>query len=112
MTAIACPRCGEDTDLHGDRSGDVITITCGACGTVWERDTNPTCPRCGSTDVRPAYEAIVEKARGTQLSMQSVRLVHLCPDCDAERLAAYQVSNRPLPPPELPTASGERERAR
>ncbi|MEQ9322676.1 MAG: hypothetical protein RIF41_26155 [Polyangiaceae bacterium] len=109
MTRIGSPRCGEVDDLHGDRAGDVITITCGACATVWDRDTSPSCGTCGSTDVRPAFEAIVEKSRGTQLSMQSVRLVYLCPRCDAERLAEYQVSNRPLPPPELPTASGQRD---
>ncbi|MDH3754663.1 MAG: transposase [Acidimicrobiia bacterium] len=110
MTDIACPRCGETEELLGERTDDAITVTCESCGTVWDRDLSPRCDTCGSTDVRPAYQAIVEKSRGTQLSMQSVRLVHLCPICDAERLAEYQVSNRPLAPDELPTASGEHPR--
>ncbi len=100
---VACPHCGEDERLLGERDGDVITVRCEACGLRWDRDLSPACRVCGSTDVRPAFQAIVEKSRGTQLSMQSLRLVHLCPDCDAEQLAAYQVSNRPLPPDELPT---------
>lgn len=104
---IACPHCGEDDDLEGRRDGDTITIVCGACGLQWDRDLKPTCPTCGSTDVRPAFQAIVEKSRGTQLSMQSVKLLHLCPTCDEELLARYQVSNRPLPPDELPTTSGD-----
>ena len=100
---IACPNCGEEDDLSGSSEGDAIVILCGACGLHWERDLTPTCPTCGTTEVRPAYQAIVEKSRGTQLSMQSVKLTHLCPDCDAATYDTYQVSNRPLPPDELPT---------
>jgi len=100
---IACPHCGEDERLRGQRDGDTISVVCEACGLTWDRDLSPICDGCGSRDVRPAFQAIVEKSRGTQLSMQSLRLVHLCPDCDAEVLARYQVSNRPLPPDELPT---------
>ena len=104
---IACPNCGEEDDLQGRRDGDQIAIVCGSCGLHWDRDLTPTCPTCSSTEVRPAFQAIVEKSRGTQLSMQSVKLLYLCPTCDTERLAEYQVSNRPLPPDELPTTSGD-----
>lgn len=99
---LVCAQCGEDDDLLGERNGEVITITCGACGLIWDRDLAPRCKRCDSTEVRPAFQAILEKSRGTQLSMQSVRLVHLCPDCDSDRLRAYLRSNTPLPPDELP----------
>jgi len=69
----------------------------------WERDLTPRCPTCGRTDVHPAFEAVVEKSRGTQLSMQSARLIHLCPACDGARLADYHQTNSPLMPAELPT---------
>ena len=102
MPHIACANCGEEEHLLGERVGDSITITCEVCGLVWDRDLTPRCPSCDSLDVRPAFQAIVDKSRGTQLSIQSMRLVHLCPTCDADRLADYLQSNSPLPPAELP----------
>ena len=102
-TLVACPRCGEDENLDGHTVDAVIVVHCGSCELEWERDFTPRCETCGSTDVRPAFEAIVEKSRGTQLSMQSARLMHLCPICDAARLADYHQTNSPLMPDELPT---------
>ena len=102
MTDIVCANCGEDEQLIGERTGAAITVTCEICGLVWDRDLTPSCGSCGSTEVRPAFQAIVDKSRGTQLSIQSMRLVHLCPTCDADRLADYLQSNSPLPPDELP----------
>ncbi len=102
MSDLTCANCGEDDDLLGERDGEVITITCQACGLVWDRDLAPSCGTCGSTDVRPAFQAILDKSRGTQLSIQSMRLVHLCPTCDPEKLEAYLHSNTPIPPDELP----------
>jgi len=99
---IACANCGEEEELSGSRSGDTITITCEKCGLIWDRDLTPVCRSCGSTEVRAAFKAIVDKSRGTQLSIQSMRLVYLCPECDAELLADYLQSNSPLPPDELP----------
>ncbi len=72
---------------------------------MWDRDLEPRCPTCGSADVRPALQSIVEKSRGTQLSIQSMRVVHLCPVCDPERLAVWNQGNTPLPPDELPVDS-------
>jgi len=48
--------------------------------------------------------AIVEKGRGTQLSVVGTRTVYLCSMCDAETLERYH-RNRPNPlmPNELPT---------
>jgi len=102
MAIIACAQCGEEENLDGERTGDIIEITCGSCGLVWDRDLTPSCETCGSADVRPAFQAIVDKSRGTQLSIQTMRLVHLCPHCQPELLADYLASNSPLSPPELP----------
>jgi predicted RNA-binding Zn-ribbon protein involved in translation (DUF1610 family) len=101
---LVCASCGEDDRLRGERDDerDVITITCDSCGLVWDRNLTPSCPTCGSSDVRPAFQAMLDKSRGTQLSIQSMRLVHLCPVCDADTLADYVKSNTPLPPDELP----------
>ena len=48
--------------------------------------------------------AILEKGRGTQLSVVGTRIVYLCSACDAESLDRYH-RNRPNPlmPDELPT---------
>jgi transcription elongation factor Elf1 len=100
---VSCPRCNEEEDLNGSTVDGAILVTCGACDLEWERDVTPRCPTCASADVRPAFEAIVEKSRGTQLSMQSARLVHLCSTCDAARLADYHRTSSPLMPDELPT---------
>lgn len=53
--------------------------------------------------------AIVEKGRGTQLSVVGTRIVLLCSECDAEALDRYH-RNRPNPlmPDELPTIDPER----
>lgn len=103
MDDLICPRCGEDENLRGEKRDEGIVVRCEECNTEWERDFTPRCSTCGSEDVRLAFQVLVEKSRGTQLSMQSLRRVYLCPHCDTERLAEYQISNRPLPPDELPT---------
>lgn len=99
---VLCPNCEEDEDLLGETVDGVITITCGSCGAVWDRDLTPRCATCGRDDVRPAMQAILDKSRGTQLSIQSMRVVWLCPECDVDTLRRYLDSNVPLPPPELP----------
>ena len=52
--------------------------------------------------------AIVEKGRGTQLSVVGTRIVQLCSVCDSDALDRYH-RNRPNPlmPDELPTADSE-----
>lgn len=102
---IRCPACGETDELRGERRGDVIALVCEVCRAEWVRDpaARPDCGRCGGDDMREAVQAVVEKSRGTQLSIQSFRQVWLCPSCDAERYDKYKISNRPLPPDELPT---------
>ena len=101
---IVCPLCGEEDDLRGESRGDVIAITCGGCGQAWDRPTTPVCPECGGTEIRAVPLAIVEKSRGTQLSVVGIRIVHLCSICDVDDIERWQ-QNRPNPllPKELPT---------
>jgi hypothetical protein len=52
--------------------------------------------------------AIVEKGRGTQLSVVGTRVVHLCSSCDVEALDRYHRNlPNPLMPDELPTVDPE-----
>ena len=107
MTGTECPACGEAESLSGDRDGDLIHLRCDTCGEQWDRNVNPTCERCGNADMQGVPMAIVEKSRGTQLSVVGTRTVHLCSICDAATLEAYH-RNRPNPlmPDQLPTTEG------
>lgn len=101
---IACSRCGESDELRGTRRSDGIDMTCERCGHRWMRSLTPSCSTCGSEDLQTVPLAIVEKGRGTQLSVVGTRPVDLCSSCDAEKLAKYH-KNRPNPlmPDVLPT---------
>ena len=103
MSDLVCPACGEADELDGRPDGDGITISCATCGTEWFRDPRPRCDRCDGNDLEPAIKAIVEKSRGSQLSIVATQVVHLCRECDAELLAGYRVSRSPLMPDQLPT---------
>lgn len=105
---ITCPLCGESDDLSGEAHGEAITITCGGCGQSWQRQTSPICPTCEGTDLQSVPLAIVEKSRGTQLSVVGIRIVQMCTICDAEEIERWQ-RNRPNPllPDELPTVDPE-----
>ena len=102
---IACPKCGETDDLSGSRRDEVIVLTCGTCGFAWDRDLAPRCGGCGGIDMQAVPLAILEKGRGTQLSVVGTRQIHLCSVCDAETLRIYH-RNRPNPlmPDDIPTA--------
>ena len=102
---ITCPQCGESEALRGTRTGDVIALNCESCSHTWDRDLTPRCPSCSGTDMQPVPLAILEKGRGTQLSVVGTRQIHLCSDCDAETLEVYH-ANRPNPlmPTDIPTA--------
>lgn len=101
---VRCPQCGETEELRGDRRGDVIELTCLACSHTWPRDLTPRCPTCDGDDLEAVPLAILEKGRGTQLSIIGTRTIHLCYRCDADTLAKFH-KNRPNPlmPDELPT---------
>lgn len=101
---IVCPSCGEAEELRGSRDGDLIIVTCERCGNRWERDPSPRCQTCGGADLRQVPLAIVEKSRGTQLSIVGTRTIHLCVTCDKATLDRWH-RNRPNPlmPDQLPT---------
>lgn len=102
---ITCPACGEEEDLTGQRNDTEILLTCGACGQQWTRQLTPRCPICGGEDLEAVPVAIVEKSRGTQLSVVGIRAVDMCWKCDREVIQRWQ-ANRPNPllPTELPNA--------
>jgi ssDNA-binding Zn-finger/Zn-ribbon topoisomerase 1 len=99
---IVCPTCESDEHLAGTPHGKLIRLTCSECNLTWDRDPSPRCAACGTADVRAVPQAVWEKARGSQLSIVSIRVIYLCPDCDAERLRRYIESGTPLPPDENP----------
>lgn len=109
MIGTECPACGETERLAGDRDGEVIHLRCERCGETWDRTPIPTCGHCSGTDMQAVPMAIVEKSRGTQLSVVGTRTVYLCSLCDASALEAYH-RNRPNPlmPDQLPTVDGNR----
>ena len=105
---VACPACGEGEDLDGAKTDAGIELSCGACGHTWLRSSTGRCPTCGSEDRQTVPLAVVERSRGTQLSVVGTRPITLCSTCDAERLAVYH-ANRPNPlmPDDLPTVGEE-----
>ena len=105
MEELQCPACGETEQLIGCELGDLIEVTCEACDQQWKRDPNalPLCERCSSDDIEGAVKAIVEKSRGSQLSIVATQVVYLCRSCDEAILASYRVGRSPLMPDQLPT---------
>lgn len=108
---LSCPLCGEADDMSGVREATAITITCGSCGGSWQRSLDPRCERCGGDDLQMVPLAIVEKGRGTQLSVVGIRFVQMCWICDRDSIDRWQ-QNRPNPllPVELPTVDPDEAR--
>ena len=104
MEELQCPACGETEDLLGQQKGAMIEVTCQSCTQRWERDPNaiPTCDRCNGDDMEGAVKAIVEKSRGSQLSIVATQVVYLCKMCDETILASYLIGRSPLMPDQLP----------
>ena len=96
MTEIVCETCGTDEFLRGSlRDDDTIELTCEQCGATWIRDPRPSCPTCGGTDLEAAPRLILEKSRGSQMSIQGVQREFLCHVCDAEQIAAKRDGHLP-----------------
>ncbi len=85
----------------------VIQICCGTCGAEWERSLEKLCPRCGAGDLYPVPVAIVEKSRGSQLSILTTQPKYFCWVCDRDIIDAQRQSGIALMPDELPTLSAQ-----
>lgn len=93
---IVCPSCATDDHLLGTPIGDgLIELTCTSCDVAWTRDPRPHCATCGGDDMEAAPQLIVEKSRGSQMSIQGVQREFLCRICDAERLAEQRDGHLP-----------------
>jgi hypothetical protein len=105
---VSCPECGEKENLAGSSFADGIRMSCEECGAGWNRLLVKKCPTCGGDDLQTIPLAIVEKSRGTQLSVVGTRPVHLCTLCDGAVLRHYHDHRpNPLMPANLPTIGEE-----
>jgi Zn ribbon nucleic-acid-binding protein len=100
---VRCPQCGEQEELSGRRVDGEVFLTCDSCGYDGPRVARRTCPGCGSVDVVDRPKAVVERSRGTQLSVVGYTTVTLCKTCDADTLAAALSHGGAVMPDELPT---------
>ncbi len=105
---IRCPGCGESDNLEGSRSAEFIEMRCLECDAEWHRPLAKKCRVCGGGDLQTVPLAIIEKSRGTQLSIVGTRPVDLCSACDADVLRHYHDHRpNPLMPTDLPTVGEE-----
>ena len=80
---IVCPSCGTDDDLSGSPLDDGrIGLTCAACRIQWTRDPRPRRPTCGGDDLYPRPQVILDKSRGSQMSIQGIHVEYGCHRCD------------------------------
>lgn len=87
--AIVCPECGTDDHLRGTKQADdTIELTCAACDVTWVRDPSPSCPKCGGRDMEASPRLLVEKSRGSQMSIQGIQREFLCRLCDLDQILA------------------------
>jgi hypothetical protein len=100
---IRCPSCGEQEELSGRRTGGEILLTCHTCGYDGPRVAPRRCPTCGGDDLVERPKAMVERSRGTQLSVVGYTTALLCRVCDADDLAAALAHGGAVLPKELPT---------
>jgi len=80
---IVCPRCERDDDLRGRPiDGGLIELTCDSCRVQWTRDPRPRCAICGGDDLYHVPQVIVEKSRGSQMSIQGIHVEYGCHSCE------------------------------
>ena len=80
---IVCPSCGTDDDVSGAPLDDgQIRLTCAGCKVEWTRDPRPRCPKCGGDDLYHRPQVILEKSRGSQMSIQGIHVEYGCHTCD------------------------------
>lgn len=100
---VRCPECGESEELTGRRADGQILLTCLVCGYDGPRAAARRCRTCGSADVVERPKALVERARGTQLSVVGYTTVALCRVSDVDVLARAVEHGGAVLPEELPT---------
>ncbi len=68
---IVCTTCRTDDHLSGSRrDDDLIELHCEACDVRFTRDPRPSCPTCGGFEMEAMPKVLLEKSRGSQLSIQ------------------------------------------
>jgi Zn ribbon nucleic-acid-binding protein len=100
---VHCPSCGEQEELSGRRADGEILLTCHTCGYDGPRVATRRCQTCGGDDVIERPKALVERSRGTQLSVVGCSTTVLCRVCDADDVAAALAHGGAVLPKELPT---------
>jgi ribosomal protein L40E len=91
MPIIACPACGEDEALAGERREDRMLLSCERCGHRWDRDTTRRCRLCGSEDLEAVPTSTLEEAgRGDQRTPSGIRDAYLCWSCGARDATSTQ----------------------
>ena len=95
---IVCPACESDEHLSGEPADDgTIELTCSACKVSWTRDPRPRCPRCGGDDLYHKPQVIVEKSRGTQMSIQGIHVEYGCHACEPKDVKVRGGATHHLP---------------
>lgn len=96
MSEIVCVECGSDEYLRGrPHDGGLIELTCSQCDVSWLRNPQPHCERCGGDDMEAAPKVVLERSRGTQMSIQGIQREFLCRVCDAERIQTRRAGHLP-----------------
>lgn len=96
MAEIVCVACGSDEHLSGaPRDDGLIELTCQVCDVRWLRNPHPHCERCGGHDMEAAPKVLLERSRGTQMSIQGIQREFLCRTCDSERLQQRRAGHLP-----------------
>lgn len=102
MPIIACPSCGEDDELSGDRQADgSLRITCLSCGTSSSRDADRRCRLCGSQDLEYTPKPLWEKGRGDQRTPAGRIDAYACWHCGGRDVTSD--NPRPAPPGHRPS---------
>jgi hypothetical protein len=100
MPIVACPTCGEDEELTGQRSGEAILLSCGRCGHAWDRDTRLVCGLCGGQDIEGIPTSTLEEAgRAGVRTPSGIRLVYYCWSCRGNDVVSTEPVRGPHPPP-------------
>jgi len=95
---IVCPTCGTDDDLRGTALGDGrIQLTCDLCRIEWTRDPRPRCPSCGGDDLYHRPQVILEKSRGSQMSIQGIHVEYGCHACEPREVKVRGGATNHLP---------------